>query len=158
MPFNNFYNDFSRQVFRELRSRKENKTITSDRIYELNKLYFKNLSKNQNNSITVRSNDLDDILFILRVRYHLWLVVKDNRIIIYKNFPRNFIAIKDVNKLNHPHVPKPFKKGTLLYFNSSNYGTCNWLNGIPLWDCKDDILEQGLLPSCQINYDYIGLI
>lgn len=42
-----------------------------------------------------------------------------------------------------------------MYFNSSSYSSCDWLNGIPLWDNKDEEVGHGLKPSCQINYNYI---
>ena len=45
-----------------------------------------------------------------------------------------------------------------MYFNSLSYSTCNWLNGIPLWNNKGEELVEGLTPSCQINYNYISII
>ena len=44
-----------------------------------------------------------------------------------------------------------------MYFlsNSGGYSSCNWLNGIPLWHNKGDVYEQGLIPSVQINYEFI---
>ena len=42
-----------------------------------------------------------------------------------------------------------------MYFNSSSYSSSNWLNGIPLWDNKDEEVGHGLKPSCQVNYNYI---
>ena len=75
-----------------------------------------------------------------------------------KGSPKEFEIISEVNKLNHPHTPKTFKKGTKMYFNSSSYSSSNWLNGIPLWDKKDEEVGHGLKPSCQVNYNSIKLI
>ena len=41
-----------------------------------------------------------------------------------------------------------------MYFRGDS-SLCNWMNGIPLWDDKEEVLEYGLKPSCQINYEYI---
>ena len=48
-------------------------------------------------------------------------------------------------------------KGTKMYFNSSSYSSSNWLNGIPLWDNKDEEVGHGLKPSCQVNYDFLKI-
>ena len=63
--------------------------------------------------------------------------------------------IIEVNNINHPHTPKTFNKGTKMYKTSSNYASCNWLNGIPLWDNKEEEITKELKPSCQVNYGFI---
>ena len=46
-----------------------------------------------------------------------------------------------------------------MYFsNSSSYSSCNWLNGIPLWDNKDQVVIEGLKPSFQVNYEYVKVL
>ena len=101
--------------------------------------------------------DKEILVFVLRWYYHLWIKINDNSIEIFHSFPKKFEIIKEVNKSNHFHTPKTFKTGTIMYFNSSAYSSCNWLNGIPLWDNPDEELELGLKPSCQINYSYISV-
>ena len=104
-------------------------------------------------SFKYNQNDLDDLLFILRHEFNLWLEISEKEIEIYNNFPEKFILINDVDKTNHYHTPKSFSRGTIMYFfsNTGGYSSCNWLNGIPLWHNKDDVFEHGLRPSVQIT-------
>jgi hypothetical protein len=97
-------------------------------------------------------------VFILRWYYNFWVDINEDSLEVYYSFPKEFEIISEVNKLNHPHTPKTFKKGTKMYFNSSSYSSSNWLNGIPLWDNKDEEVGHGLKPSCQVNCDYIEML
>ena len=45
-----------------------------------------------------------------------------------------------------------------MYPIKSSYGTTNEMNGISLWDSLDYIDGTQLIPSVQINYDYICAI
>ena len=102
-------------------------------------------------------NDKEILVLILRRYYNLWIDIYQNSIEVYFSFPKEFEIVNEVNKSNHPHTPKTFKIGTKMYFNSSSYSSCDWLNGIPLWDNKDEEVGHGLKPSCQINYNYIKI-
>ena len=109
-------------------------------------------------SLSNDKKDKETLVFVLRWYYNLWVDINEDFIEVYSSFPKEFEIINEVNKLNHPHTPKTFKKGTKMYFNSSSYSSSNWLNGIPLWDNKYEEVGYGLKPSCQINYDYINTI
>jgi hypothetical protein len=136
-----------------LRSRKINHLITPDRFDCLNKKYFEGIKPEYNFRFISDKNDFTDLLFILRYGYRLWIDIIDYHIEIYHFLPKEYYIVKDVNITNHPHVPKSFPKGQKMYLSDDLYNTCNWINGIPLWDKPKK--RTGLSESCQINYDYI---
>ena len=144
-------------IKRDIKSRREGKKISPDKFCILVERYFNDLPTNKNFKFKYNQNDIDDLLFILRYEYNLWLEISKTEIEIYNNFPEKFILINDVDKTNHLHTPKSFLKGTIMYFfsDSGGYSSCNWLNGIPLWHNKEDVYDHGLRPSLQINYDFI---
>ena len=152
--FKNFVNDSENGISRNIKSRKEKKIITPDEFSILVKSYFLNLPETGNFKFTFKEFDRDNLLFILRFHYRLWIEVCNNQIEIFRIFPEKFQIIKEVNKSNHPFTPKTFKEETVMYFRGDS-SLCNWLNGIPLWDDKEEVLEYDLKPSCQINYDFI---
>ena len=65
------------------------------------------------------------------------------------------LVIKEVNKSNHHFTPKTFAKGTIMYSVSSAYSSSNGLSGTSLWDSLNPIEGTDLIPSIQINYDFI---
>jgi hypothetical protein len=153
--FEKLMEDSKNGISRIIKSRRGGKIITPEEFSIIVKSYFLNLPKKGNYKFIFEENDRDNLLFILRYHYQLWLEVWNNQIEIFREFPKEFQIIKEVNKSNHPHTPKTFKKGTKMYYNSSIFSTSNWLNGIPLWDNKNEEVGNGLKPSCQINYNYI---
>jgi hypothetical protein len=153
--FEKLMEDSKNGISRIIKSRRGEKIITPEEFSIIVKSYFLNLPKKGNYKFIFEENDRDNLLFILRYHYQLWLEVWNNQIEIFRAFPKEFQIIKEVNKSNHPHTPKTFKKGTKMYYNSSIFSTSNWLNGIPLWDNKNEEVGNGLKPSCQINYNYI---
>ncbi|MGC6284838.1 MAG: hypothetical protein ACON4X_04210 [Polaribacter sp.] len=155
MNFSRLVNDSKFGLKRKISSRKEQIIISIDEFNLLSKKYFKNIRKDKNLVINFEEYDKENLIFILRWYYNLWIDIRENYIEVYTSIPDKFEIICEVNKLNHPHTPKTFKKGTKMYFNSSSYSSSNWLNGIPLWDNKDEEVIEGLKPSCQINYNYI---
>ena len=157
MRFIRLFNDSKFGLKRKISSRKENITISIEEFNLLSKKYFKNINKNKNLFINVDENDKETLIFILRWYYNLWINIRENYIEVYTSIPDTFKIVSEVNKLNHPHSPRTFEKGTKMYFNSSSYSSSNWLKGIPLWDNKDEEVGHGLKPSCQINYEYIEI-
>ena len=155
--FENLMKDSKNGISRIIKSRRGGKIITPEEFSIIVKSYFLNLPNKGNFKFFFDENDRDNLLFILRYHYQLWLEVWNNQIEIFREFPEEFQIIKELNKSNHPHTPKTFKKGTKMYYNSSSYSTSNWLNGIPLWDNKNEEVGNGLKPSCQINYNYIRI-
>lgn len=157
MSYLKFRENCLKGIKRDIKSRRERKKISPEKFYILVERYFNDLPLNKNFKFNYNQNDLDDLLFILRYEFNLWLEISEKEIEIYNNFPEKFILINNIDKTNHYHTPKSFSKGTIMYFlsNSGGYSSCNWLNGIPLWHNKDDVYEQGLRPSVQINYDFI---
>ncbi len=130
--------------------------IQTPRLNELVKRYFDGFDGNlTEKTITIENSDMEDILFLLRYHFRMWIEVKDASLTIFKNFPSQFKIIKEVNKSNHPFTPQTFKVGTIMYFNDSSYGTANWLNGIPLAISLTPVEGTSIIPTTQINYDFI---
>ena len=156
MNFNRLVTDSKEGLKRNISSRRENISITVKEFGFISRKYFKNIKKQTNLIIVPNEKDKERLIFILRWYYNLWIDINEDNIEVYSFFPKEFEIISDVNKLNHPHTPKTFEKRTKMYYiNSSSYSSCNWLKGIPLWDNKDEVVIEGLKPSCQINYEYI---
>jgi hypothetical protein len=159
MNFNRLVTNSKEGLKRNISSRRENISITVEEFGFISRKYFKNIKKQTNLVIEPKGKDKEKLIFILRWYYNLWIDINEDNIEIYSFFPKEFEIISEVNKINHPHTPKTFEKGTKMYFsNSSSYSSCNWLKGLTLWDIKDDELIKGLNPSCQINYDCIKVL
>ena len=134
--------NFNRLVTNSKEGLKRNISITVEEFSFISRKYFKNIKKQTNLVIEPEGKDKEKLIFILRWYYNLWIDINEDNIEVYSFFPKEFEVIREVNKLNHPHTPKTFEKGTKMYFNSSSYSSSNWLNGIPLWDNKDEVVIQ----------------
>ena len=158
MNFNRLVTNSNEGLKRNISSRRENISITVEEFGFISRKYFKNIKKQTNLVIEPEGKDKEKLIFILRWYYNLWIDINEDNIEVYSFFPKEFEVISEVNKLNHPHTPKTFEKGTKMYFsNSSSNSSCNWLKGIPLWNNNDEVVIEGLKPSCQINYDFIKI-
>jgi|TARA_B110000037_G_C17020145_1_gene464971 hypothetical protein len=157
MNFNRLVTDSKEGLKRNISSRRENISITIEEFGFISRKYFQNIKKQTNLIIEPEEKDKKKLIFILRWYYQLWIEIKQDFIEIYSVFHNEFQIVSEVNKLNHPHTTKTFKRGTKMYFNNSGYSSCNWLKGIPLWDNKDEEVVEGIKPSCQINYDFIKI-
>ena len=156
MSFNRLYNDIHNGLKRNIYSRKNKLNVTISRFSELSNIYFKDLSRNEDFVFKVRENNKTELISILRGYYTLWLTIDFNTIKIHKKFPETVILLQEVNKTNHKHVPKIFKKNTKMYLANNNYSICNYLKGIPLWDkMQNNIPSQTTTISCQINYPFL---
>ena len=158
MNFNRLVTNSKEGLKRNISSRRENISITVEEFSFISRKYFKNIKKQTNIVIEPEEKDKEKLIFILRWYYNLWIDINEDNIEVYSFFPKEFEIISEVNKLNHPHTPKTFEKGTKMYFNSSSYSSSNWLNGIPLWDNKDEVVIEGLKPSFQVNYEYVKVL
>ena len=158
MNFNRLIKDSKEGLKRKISSRRERISVSVDEFNKLSKKYFNQIKEGENLTIKYDKKDREILVFILRWYYNLWIDINEDSIEVHSCFPKVFKIISEVNKSNHPHTPKTFKKGTKMYFNSSSYSSSNWLNGIPLWDNKDEEVGHGLKPSCQVNFNYIKLI
>ena len=158
MNFNRLVTNSKEGLKRNISSRRENISITVEEFSFISRKYFKNIKKQTNLVIEPEGKDKEKLIFILRWYYNLWIDINEDNIEVYSFFPKEFEVIREVNKLNHPHTPKTFEKGTKMYFNSSSYSSSNWLNGIPLWDNKDEVVIEGLKPSFQVNYEYVKVL
>jgi hypothetical protein len=158
MSFIKLIKDSKDGLKRKISSRREKISISVEEFDQLSKKYFNQIKEDENLLINYDKEDKEILVFILRWYYKLWIDIYESYIEVYSSFPKEFEIISEVNKLNHLHTPKTFKKGTIMYFNSSSYSSCNWLNGIPLWDNKYEEVGDGLKPSCQVNYKFFKKI
>ena len=85
----------------------------------------------------------------------MWLTIEGNHITLYNSFPDKFLITKEVNKNNHFFVPKTFHEGTIMYYKKENFKLSNRMRGIPLAETLISLDEDGIIPTTQINYDYI---
>ena len=129
--------------------------VSVEEFSELAKKYFNNLNDN-NYKFIVDDDDKNNVLFILRSFFSLYVEVNKSSVKVFKNFPKKFILLKEVNKSNHHFTPKTFPKGTTMYSVVPAYSSTNRMNGIPLWHNLETIEDTELIPSVQINYDYIS--
>ena len=154
--FRRFITDVKNGIKRNISSRRLKMKVSPENFYFLSKKYFIGLdTNNEKFEFTVEPDDKDSILFILRVHYGLWVETNKLSITIHAKFPDKFILIKEVNKSNHFFTPKTFPKGTIMYSVNSTYSTSNGLFGTSLWDDLNPIEGTDLIPSVQINYDFI---
>ena len=84
-----------------------------------------------------------------------WIEVEGFNITLYKDFPQQFEVIKEVNKYNHYFTPRTFLVGEVLIYGNSVYGSCNFLNGIPLAESLEPVAGTNIIATTQINYGYI---
>lgn len=131
--------------------------IDNDKINQLYDKYFAKINIEENcYTFTYNKEDLEELLILLRVHFQVWIECSKTQITIYKHFPKKFKIIREVNKKNHWFTPEVFKIGTILYYTgSNNYGSTNLLNGIPLSKSLIPVEGTNIIPSTQINYEYI---
>jgi hypothetical protein len=103
----------------------------------------------------VSEEDKDIVIFLLRVHFRQWIEVEGVNIKVYKDFPQQFEVIKEVNKYNHFFTPRTFLVGEVLFYRNSVYGSCNFLNGIPLAESLEPVEGTTIIATTQINYGYI---
>ena len=159
MSFEEFYNCVNNGIKRDIKSRRLKMRVSIKEFNTFSKKYFKNLNDDDlTMKIVVKKQDEKIILFILRSFFCLYVELKKGYMLVYKNFPKKFILKNEVNKSNHHFTPKTFKKGTIMYSISPSYSSVNRMNGVPLWDNLETIEGTELIPSVQVNYNYISPI
>ncbi|MDM9630246.1 hypothetical protein [Robiginitalea aurantiaca] len=141
------------------RKRKNPFSISDARINDLYDKYFSTLSPNNESlRFEVESTDFEQIVYLLRVHFQLWIEIDGYQITIYQDFPERFRIIKDVDTENHPHTPISIPKGTIMELSENAYGVVNYSNGIPLTgkiltEAEGVTIAQN--PFLQINYPFI---
>jgi hypothetical protein len=162
MSFIQIYKEVSRpNILRKgfHHKRKEQFSISNERINELYDRYFSNLSPRQKQfTFQVLPKDLGEILYLLRVYFQLWIEIQEHIIIINSDFPKQFRLTKEVNSNNHWYTPKTLPQGTILYYGEDHYGVCNRSNGIPLSEMPPNKELNLYQPVVQINYDFIEVV
>lgn len=154
--FNRFVSDVKNGIKRKISSRRLKLLVSIEEFNLLSKKYFLDLNTDiKTFDFNVEASDKENILFILRVYYGLWIEIKELSITIHSEFPEKFELIKEVNKSNHYFTPKTFPKGTIMYSVGSAYSSSNGISGTSLWDNLNTIEGTDLIPSVQINYDFI---
>lgn len=156
MSFQEFLNCINNGLKRNIKSRRLKLNVTIKEFDKLAEKYFTNLNKEDDSfDFTVEEEEKNDVLFILRSYFCFYVEVEKNYIKVFKDFPKRFILTKEVNRSNHPFTPQTFKEGTIMYSVIPAYSSVNRMNGIPLWNNLKTIEGTELIPSVQINYDFI---
>jgi len=148
--------DVKNGIKRKISSRRLKMEVSIEDFRMLSKKYFLELKKDIDEfEFKADPKDKNNILFILRVYYGLWIEVNELFITIHSKFPEKFVLTREVNKANHYFTPKTFPKGTIMYSVSAAYSSSNGMSGTSLWDNLNPIEGTDLIPSVQINYDFI---
>lgn len=136
--------------------RKVKYEISVERLNALVNRYFKNFDNEIiKKTILVEMTDTEDVLFLLRFHFRMWIEINNTSMTIFRNIPARFKIIKEVNRENHWFVPKTFEVGQIMYFKSHGYSSANWLNGIPLAEFLTPIKNTDIISTTQINYGFI---
>jgi hypothetical protein len=129
--------------------------LPQQRLLYLAQNYFASTPKCGNYQFEFLKDDEMDLLFLLRVYFSMYVEVNNELMTVYEVFPRRFKLIKEVNSQNHRHAPKTFSVNSIMHLSKSVYGTNNYLNGIPLSEDLEVVPGTNIVPSVQINYQYI---
>jgi hypothetical protein len=144
------------------RKRKKPFSISDDRINELYGKYFSELSLNNRTfRFNVESTDFEEIVYLLRVHFQLWIEIKGNSLRLYQEFPERFMVTKAISKENHPHTPISIPEGTPMELTTDPFGVVNYGKGIPLTGkiLIDSLtISNALKPFLQIDYPFIKAI
>ena len=135
--------------------RKDAYSLSPDRLLNIYQNYFTNISHTGNYMFKFSKNDKNDLLFLFRVYLKMYVELNDNLMTVYEEFQTCFKILKEVNTKNHRHTPKTFVKNTIMYLSTNVYGTTNYLNGIPLAESLEPVQGTDIIPTTQINYQYI---
>jgi hypothetical protein len=145
----------SKQALIHRNKRKDAYSLSPDRLLDIYQSYFTNINQTGNYTFKFSKNDKNDLLFLFRVYFKFYVELNDNLMTVYEEFPKCFKILKEVNKKNHRHTPKTFVKNTIMYLSTNVYGTTNYLNGIPLAESLEPVQGTDIIPTTQINYQYI---
>jgi hypothetical protein len=145
----------SKQALIHRNKRKDAYSLSPDRLLDIYQNYFTNIYQTGNYTFKFSKIDKNDLLYLFRVYFKMYVELNDNLMTVYEEFPKCFKILKEVNKKNHTHTPKTFVKNTIMYFSTNLYGTTNYLNGIPLAESLEPVQGTNIIPSTQINYQYI---
>ena len=135
--------------------RKDAYSLSPDRLLNIYQNYFTDVPCRGNYIFKFSKNDKNDLLFLFRVYFKMYVELNDDLITIHEEFPKYFKILKEVNTKNHRHTPKTFVKNTIMYLSTNVYGTTNYLNGIPLAESLEPLQGTDIIPTTQINYQYI---
>ena len=145
----------SKQALIHRNKRKDAYSLSPDRLLDIYQNYFTNIYQTGNYTFKFSKNDKNDLLFLFRVYFKMYVEVNNNLMTAYEKFPKRFKILTEVNKKNHSHTPKTFVKNTIMYLSTNVYGTTNYLNGIPLAESLEPLQGTDIIPATQINYQYI---
>jgi hypothetical protein len=136
--------------------RKVKYEITAERLNVLVSTYFEGFDHTIiERTFLIEKTDIEDLLFLFRYHFRLWITIDNSSITVFRNIPLRFKIIKEVNRENHWFVPKTFEVGQIMYFKSHGYSSANWLNGIPLAESLTTVKNTDIIPTTQINYGFI---
>ena len=145
----------SKQSLLYRNKRRDAYNLPPDRLLHVYQNYFTDIPVTGNYTFKYSKNDENDLLFLFRVYFKMFVELNDSLMTVYREIPRRFKIIKEVNKQNHRHTPKTFVKNSIMHLSKSVYGTTNYLNGIALAESLEPLQGTDIIPTTQINYQYI---
>lgn len=159
MSYTDLIDDVVRGWSRDFRHRKSGIRITKD-IFDIWRVgILKDIAQKNVVYINDAFEFKGDLINLFRLKYKLWLEFDSEKVVLFREFPTRFKLVETVNSHNHWYTPKQFDKGTVMYYSGSGgYGSCNWLKGIPLWEDMTIIEGTSIIPSLQINYEFIEVL
>lgn len=144
------------------RKRRNPFSISDVRINALYDKYFSVISlENHRFTFIVEDSDFDEIVYLLRVHYQLWIEIKGFSITFYREFPKRFKLTREVNSSNHKYTPLSISQETVMELTEDPYGVINYNNGIPLTGkilIESDEVSPVTKPYLQINYEFLKAI
>ncbi len=108
MSFKRLITDLENGLKRKIYSRRDKISISIDEFNSLSKKYLHRVKEGKNLVIKFHEVDKEKLIFILRWYYNLWIDIQKDSIEVFSYFPEVFEITTEVNKYNHPHVPKTF--------------------------------------------------
>ena len=86
--------------------RKDAFSLSPDRLLNIYQNYFIDIPCRGNYIFKFSKNDKNDLLFLFRVYFKMYVELNDDLITIHEEFPKYFKILKEVNTKNHRHTPK----------------------------------------------------
>ena len=89
MSFENFFKCVNDGIKRDIKSRRLKMKVSVDEFSAFSKKYFKNINdKDLTFKFIVEEFDKMNILFVLRYFFRMYVEIRENSVVVFKNFPK----------------------------------------------------------------------
>ena len=97
MSLEEFYDCINNGLKRDIKSRRLKMRVSVDEFSALSNKYFKNINdKDLTFKFIVEEFDKMNILFVLRYFFRMYVEIRENSVVVFKNFPNKFDDLKSV--------------------------------------------------------------